>query len=169
LTEFDRRQSPESNSLWRVIEHVTGQTYADSVKSILLNPHSMLATFEGSSFLSGRRRGQAHYYPYPGEPQRQSVFPPYSLVDSPYGSFDLENMDSHGGWVSSPIDLLTFINSIFGSNFLNASTLGQIATQRISTDSSGHYYGLGWAMTAAGSGFNFWHNGSLPGTGHEYS
>ena len=33
------------------------------------------------------------------ESSRAVNFPPFNPVDAPYGSFDLENMDSHGGWV----------------------------------------------------------------------
>ena len=161
--------------LRRVIEHLTGQPYADYVAGNLLGPLGMSA-FQGSSLLAGRRNGEARYYPYPREPQQKSVFPPYGLVDSPYGSFDLENMDSHGGWVTSPIDLLSFINGIFLGNFLNPSTFDNIASHRIATP-DGQFYGLGWKLAPAAkldpardtpeflrSDFNYYHNGSFPGT-----
>jgi CubicO group peptidase (beta-lactamase class C family)/catechol 2,3-dioxygenase-like lactoylglutathione lyase family enzyme len=150
--------------LGRVIEHVTGQRYADCVASVMLGPLKMDSTFQGSSFLSGRHAGEARYFPYPDEPQANSVFPPFSLVDAPYGSFDLENMDSHGGWVSSPRDLLSFINGIFRGTFLSSSSLSAITSDSISMGSPGTFYGLGWNLKAADSGFTFWHVGRLDGS-----
>jgi CubicO group peptidase (beta-lactamase class C family) len=150
--------------LGRVIEHVTGQRYADFVASIMLGPMAMDSTFQGSSFLSGRHPDEARYFAYPGEPQSKSVFPPFGLVDVPYGSFDLENMDSHGGWVSSPRDLLAFMKGIFRTNFLSPSSLSEITADSISIDSSSTSYGLGWNFGPAAKGLNFWHDGRLAGT-----
>jgi hypothetical protein len=149
-----------------VIEHVTGQPYADYVTTNVLEPLNAIHTFEGSSFLSGRHNGEARYYPYPGELQRDSVFPPFGKVDAPYGAFDLENMDSHAGWVSSPVDLLAFVNGVFQDN----SLIDDVTRNRISTR-DGNYYGLGWELTPTGSdlgsgfnSFNVSHVGSLPRT-----
>jgi CubicO group peptidase (beta-lactamase class C family) len=150
--------------LGRVIEHVTGQRYADYVASIMLGPMMMNSTFQGSSFLSGRHPGEARYFPYPGEPQSNSVFPPFGLVDAPYGSFDLENMDSHGGWVSSPRDLLAFINGVFRGTFLSSSSLSAITSNSISEGSPGLFSGLGWDLKTAGSSFNYYHLGRLDGS-----
>jgi CubicO group peptidase (beta-lactamase class C family) len=152
--------------LGRVIEHLTRQSYSEYVTGNVLEPLNAIHTFEGSSFLSGRHSGEARYYPYPGEPQKDSVFPPFGKVDEPYGAFDLENMDSHGGWVSSPVDLVAFVNGAFQDN----SLIDDVTGNRISTG-DGNYYGLGWRLTPTGSdlsrgfnSFNVWHDGSLPGT-----
>jgi CubicO group peptidase (beta-lactamase class C family) len=147
-----------------VIEHVTGMRYADFIASSILGPIKMSATFQGSSFLSGRHAGEARYFPCPGEPQRKSVFPPFNPVDAPYGSFDLENMDSYGGWVSSVLDLLGFVNGVFEGGYLNPSSIAEITTNSISSGATGASWGLGWGLAAARSGFNFWHNGVLNGT-----
>ena len=37
-----------------------------------------------------------------------SVFPGVGLVPVSYGAFNLEAMDSHGGWLASVVDLLRF-------------------------------------------------------------
>ena len=124
----------------------------------------MSATFQGSSFLSGRHAGEARYFPYPGEPQASSVFPPFNPVDAPYGLFDLENMDSHGGWVSSALDLLAFINGVFEGGYLSPSSIAEISANSISSGPAGASWGLGWGLAPAKSGFNFWHNGVLNGT-----
>ncbi|MEJ0094248.1 MAG: serine hydrolase domain-containing protein [Methylocella sp.] len=152
--------------LGRVIELITGQDYADYVTQNILAPFGATETMQGSSFESGRYPNESLYYPYAGEGLEPSVFPPVgSGVLSPYGSFDLENMDSHGAWVSSPSDLLGFINGVFSGGLLNQDTLAAIVANRATAcDGSGALYGLGWALTPAGNGFNIWHSGSLPGT-----
>lgn len=150
--------------LGRVIEHVTGQGYADFVASSVLGPLGMSTTFQAASFLSGRRASEARYYPYPDEPQEKSVFPPFNLVDAPYGSFDIENMDSHGGWVSSPLDMVAFINGVFRNGFLSPASINSIAANQISTGAPGESWGLGWGIAATTGGFNLFHNGALPGS-----
>jgi hypothetical protein len=147
--------------LGRVIEHFPG-SYANYVAETVLQPFGMNATFLATHLLSDRRAGEARYYPYPGEPQVDSVFAP-GTVDSPYGGFDIENMDSHGGWVSSPIDLLAFMNGVFGGSFIDTSMI-TAPTNAIQIGTSSSFSGLGWIFTTDAKGFTFSFGGSLPGT-----
>ena len=153
--------------LGRVIEAITGEQYASYI-SQMLHSHPIHLGYppaaQGSSLLQGRLLGETRYFDYPGAPLKTSVFPPYpTWVPDPYGGFYLENMDSHGGWVLSTIDLLKFMKGVFEGNFLTPSTMNDVTTNRVPTG-QGFDYGLGWGLTQTGSGFNWFHTGSLPGT-----
>jgi hypothetical protein len=95
--------------------------------------------------------------------------------DNPYGP-NVTRMDSHGGWIASPVDLLHFLAHVDG--FAPPPDILQPSSETaMSTGSSANSgYGLGWALTTHGvtdppcsaSASNpctiYWHNGSLPGT-----
>ena len=69
-------------------------------------------------------------------------------------------MDSHGGWIAAPLDLIRFIASIDGSRgnpLLSPETLTIMTTP--SHANSGYAKGL-----FVNSVRNCWHTGSLPGT-----
>ena len=151
--------------LGRVIEAITGQVYTDYITSEMFSRMNMVSTAQGASYLQGRLPEEVIYFDFPNAPLVASVFPPFNPVPNPYGGFDLENMDAHGGWVSSTPDLLAFMEALFEGHFLQPATMSEVTANRVPTDSSSdHYYGLGWALTTAGTSFNWWHNGSLPGT-----
>ena len=47
-------------------------------------------------------------------PRAKSVFDPHrgETVPAPYGAWNLEAMDAHGGWVASPPDLVRFLAAV---------------------------------------------------------
>ncbi len=71
----------------------------------------------------------------------------------------VHRMDSHGGWIATPIDLLRFLVRVDGFNkkppLLSAATIKTMFTPPSVHPS----YAKGWSIT----GQNYWHNGSLPG------
>jgi hypothetical protein len=80
---------------------------------------------------------------------------------------NVARMDSHGGWLATPSDLVRFLDHVTGSN---APGLLKPETIRIMTKPSPAYpqsspgkYARGWMVRNDGKG-NWWHNGSLPGT-----
>jgi hypothetical protein len=83
------------------------------------------------------------------------------LVEWPYGGFDIEVMDSHGGWISTVTDLLRFMLAVDGFNsrpdILSPATINLMRTPSPANEN----YALGWIVNYLG---NWWHNGSLPGT-----
>jgi CubicO group peptidase (beta-lactamase class C family) len=146
--------------LGRVIEKFTG-SYENYVTETVLQALGMTSTFLATHALIDRRAGEARYYPFSGEPQVDSVYAP-GKVDDPYGGFDIENMDSHGGWVSSPIDLVAFINGVFRDGFIDPAMITD-PTNSIQMP-NGNKHGLGWGFSAVPGGFTFSYLGSLPGT-----
>jgi hypothetical protein len=70
-------------------------------------------------------------------------------------------MNSHGGWIARPADLVRFAVHVDGfattPNILSPSTI-QVMT---SATRANPRYAKGWAVNQSG---NWWHTGSLPGT-----
>lgn len=159
--------------LGRVIEKLTGLSYEDHVREGVLTSLEMQNTMLGKTLRDGRRPTEATYYHPDLTP---SVFQANIgvRVPSPYGGWNLEAMDAHGGWLSTSEDLIRFCRVFDGKSekqLLLAESLSR-TTERPSglagTDESGaakaSYYGLGWFVRETDRGHNLWHTGSLPGT-----
>lgn len=161
--------------LGRVIEAVTGMAYADYVQQAVLGPMGITRMSLGHSLDQSPHyiNSESFYYSSLGLTptvleDSSDEWPAY--VQWPYGGFNLENMDSHGGWRASAVDLVRFA-SIFdqGANtgVLNqTSVTATFAPPETGITTDGSYYGYGWFVrpVADGVGYNSWHNGSLPGT-----
>ena len=95
--------------LGRIIEKVTGKSYEDAAKTLVLAPVGIRRMCLGHTRLEGRVAGEVYYYASPRTRLSRSVFAIDDKdVPSPYGTFYIEAMDSHGGWVASAIDLIRF-------------------------------------------------------------
>lgn len=162
--------------LGRVIEHVTGTPYADWVQQNVLAPAGVLHMRQGHTRLADAAPGEVRYYAVPGQGinarMTQSVFPGEGLVPEPYGGFYLEAMDAHGGWVSSTIDYLRFLDAVDGRaqppDILDPTTI-QTMTSRPSPanqtwEGTAYWYAMGWLVRPSNGDANWWHTGSLPGT-----
>ncbi len=156
--------------LGRVIEKVSGQPYEAYVKSAVLAPMGITHMRIGHSLPDEHAPGEVHYYDFPGAPQVRSVFPAHpGQVPRPYGGFYLEAMDSHGGWIASPIDLVRFITHLDGTlkpTVLTPATVHEMIARpdpRLITDRA-TWYAFGWQIRQVGKDANWWHTGSLDGT-----
>jgi len=95
-----------------------------------------------------------------------------SKSESVYGAFNLENMDSHGGWIASAPELARFAASFdkpSDSPILSATSIETIFSlpatiAREKYKPGDYYYACGWEVRDYGNGrLNTWHTGSLPG------
>ncbi len=153
--------------LGRIIERVSGVSYEAFVKREVLRPAGITRMKIGKSLASDDGAGEVHYY---NDGRARSVFSSLEfLVPWPYGGFNLEAMDSHGGWIASAIDLVKFANAIDGRHgkpLLSKASLAELTSRPApplsQTDAA--YYGLGLEIRPVGKDANWWHNGSLPGT-----
>lgn len=139
--------------LGRVIEQVTGQPYADYVKANILAPCGI-----SDMAIARNKEGQRL-------PNEVVYFGQYS--EDPY-KMNVTRMDSHGGWVATPSDLVLFLDHLGG--FPNNPGLLKPETLKIMTTPAPAYpqsspakYARGWMVRNDGKG-NWWHSGSLPGT-----
>lgn len=146
----------------RIIEKVTGKKYEDYVRQTVLAPRKITRMRLGKTLTKA-----------PGEVPYHSGYTGATVFDNsgtkvpyPYGAFNLENMDSHGGWLATAMDLTRFAGIYDGgtSVLTSASIKRAFAKPETGINDDGWYYGCGWQVRPVTGGTNTWHNGSLPGT-----
>jgi CubicO group peptidase (beta-lactamase class C family) len=150
--------------LGRVIEKVTGQTYEGYVVNNILIPLGITDMQLGFNLLANQLTNEVNYYDYPEAPFANSIYNNSTLVPWPYGGFNLEFMDSHGGWVSSCKDLLKLVCAFDGFNTRPDILLASTIDTMIKPSAHDPNYGCGIAVNSYN---NWWHLGSLPGTTSE--
>jgi CubicO group peptidase (beta-lactamase class C family) len=93
--------------LGRVIEKVSGKPYDKYVIEELLKPLGITDMQIGKTLTTAK--GEVKYIDTV-RPTAPSVFATLlgKQVPSPYGSWSLEAMDAHGGWIASAVDLARF-------------------------------------------------------------
>jgi len=143
--------------LGRVIEQKAGMGYEDYIKKFVLSPLGIRRMQIGCSGSEDRAPGEVTY-----ESKRESA----------YGSFNLRNMDSHGGWLASAPDLVRFAAAFDDDENCPILTADSIETMfslpaTITSEEykpGEYYYACGWEVRDYGNGRrNTWHTGSLPG------
>jgi CubicO group peptidase (beta-lactamase class C family) len=131
--------------LGRVIEKVTGQTYENYVKNNILSQCGITDMEIGGDTLAEKKANEVTYYGQGGE--------------NPYG-MKVARMDSHGGWIAKPIDLMQLLMRVDGLNtkpdLLSVTTLNTMYTPSNIEPT----YAKGWNVNSLN---NHWHIGSLPG------
>lgn len=132
--------------LGRVIEKVTGKAYADYVRQAVLEPCGIRTMSIGGNTLAERQENEVVY-------TGQSGQNPYIM--------NVRRMDSHGGWIARPEDLVNFFLRMDGfdepKDLLRPETLKTLLTPT----AAGPTYASGFAINKVP---NWWHLGSLPGT-----
>jgi len=163
--------------LGRVIEQLTGKPYEQFVKDAVLAPAGIKGMRLGRSVESGRAAAEVRYY-MPEAETADSVFPGTpGKVAWPYGGFNLEAMDAHGGWLASAVDLARFAAALRDPEkcpLLKPATWRELHAPPPATVAragegplKGTYYCCGFMsrpMDSAVGRVNYWHSGSLPGT-----
>jgi CubicO group peptidase (beta-lactamase class C family) len=132
--------------LGRVIEKITKQKYDQYIIRAVLGPSGISDMQIAGNTLEERAANEVKYY------SQVAGQDPYDL--------NIARMDSHGGWIATPLDLIRFTASIDGSRgntLLSPDTLKTMTTP--SQANSGYAKGL-----FTNSVRDFWHTGLLPGT-----
>jgi CubicO group peptidase (beta-lactamase class C family) len=131
--------------LGRVIEKITKRPYADYVRTAVLKPCGITDMTIAGNTLPQRQPREVRYYGQGG---------------NPYG-MNVTRMDSHGGWIARPTDLVQFFMHVDGfaapPNILKPLTIQTMTT----ASAANARYAKGWEVNKAN---NWWHNGLLPGT-----
>jgi CubicO group peptidase (beta-lactamase class C family) len=95
--------------LGRIVEKVTGQTYENYIRNVIMAPAGVTRTRAARSLETQRAPGEVKYNLNSSELWGDSVFPsqpgPALLT---YGSFAYEHFDSFGGMISNTMDILRF-------------------------------------------------------------
>lgn len=134
--------------LGRVIEKITGKTYAAAVQDLVLTPAGITDMAIGGNTLKDRLTNEVKYY-------GQSGADPYA--------YNISRMDSHGGWIASATDLARFLVYVDGFNVRPDIITAATEKTMLTVSSANSAYACGWAI----AGLNYYHTGSLPGTGTE--
>lgn len=151
--------------LGRVIEAVTGESYADYVRRAILVPADARSVELGRSLPEMRAPGEVRYH----DPRRfLAMFPGRGMVPAPYGAFSIEAMDAHGGWIASAPDLLRFMARVDLSpmvpDLLERETIESMVSPHQSASGDGAFFAQGWEILRTGDGAVWFHRGDLPGT-----
>lgn len=131
--------------LGRIIEKKTGQPYDTWVKNNVLDNCGVNNMEIGGNTLAQRKANEVKYYD----------------TEDPYASYmNVKRMDSHGGWIATPVDLVRFLVRVDKftpkADILKEATLTTMYTApAVSTG-----YAKGWSVNKWD---NYWHGGSLPG------
>jgi N-acyl-D-amino-acid deacylase len=161
--------------LGRIIEQVTGQPYEAWLKQDVLEPIGIKTMRIGRSLAKLALPGEVRYH-MEDDQQSNSVFDGLrGKVPTPYGSFHLEAMDAHGGWIASAVDLMRLVvamerpqNPLLSPEMFKELITPPAAPVARKSDGTveAAYYGCGWMVRpiARPAGVNLWHGGSLPGT-----
>jgi N-acyl-D-amino-acid deacylase len=170
--------------LGRVIEQVAGCGYEEHVRRDVLRPLGITSMRIGRTLPEGRAEGEVRYYTQNNRVGLSVMAEQLGArVPCPYGTWYLEAMDAHGGWIASAVDLATFASAVqrHGETKLISSGVFEEMVRRppYAPDTSvpgevpTGYYGLGWAVTPVADGspcdkaapaFDLSHNGLLDGT-----
>jgi N-acyl-D-amino-acid deacylase len=157
--------------LGRVIEAVSGLNYEDYIIRYILRPAGINDMHIGSTKYSKKRKNEATYYTAFNNAQMADLPNDKKENEDPYGSFNIEIMDSHGGWIASAVEFARFCQTFSEYsliNILKPSTINKIIEPPSHLSGKNHevYYGLGWLVRPKGVNGkpNLWHSGSLPGS-----
>ena len=141
------------NTLGRIIERLTGQSYGAAIERLVLQPLGIRSMALMRRTSPGDRLPREVFYDDGAQVSMYSVYEddpqtrPYS-----YAGFDGRAIDSHGGWIAHAPDLTRFLNAVDGTTgkqLLSAQTIG-IMLRRPNIpfwQGKAQYYGLGWDVT----------------------
>jgi len=131
--------------LGRVLEKISGQPYATLIRRAVLQPCGIQDMQLAGNTLAQRAPREVLYY---------------GRNESPY-KLNITRMDSHGGWIGTPGDLVQFALHVDGfdttPDILTAETIKTMTTGSAANPG----YACGWCVNRV---HNYWHNGALPGT-----
>ncbi len=132
--------------LGRVIEKLTKTAYAEHVQQQVLAKCGIKDMQIAGNTLREKAKNEVVYHGQDGQ--------------DPYG-MNVKRMDSHGGWLASPSDMLRFLVHVDGfpttPDILQPATFATMVTPTAANKG----YASGWSVNDTP---NYWHGGSLPGT-----
>lgn len=139
--------------LGRIIERVSGLSYADFVTAQILAPAG--APRMRLTQRAGFAADEPVYYQTPGS------------AISPYEGVALDAIDSLAGWITRPSDYLRYFLALNGTNgkaILKPQSVAQMLAAPTGPKPPANWYGLGVRVQARSGGLDVWHHGSMPGT-----
>lgn len=154
--------------LGRVIERVTNQPYGDYTRAEVLRPLGVTGMRLARSLRENAALDEVDYVDSLGAKTRNVMGEGADRVPRPYGGFNIESMDAHGGWIGSAIDLVRFAASFDRPDehpVLSRETIDRMWSRpsEVPADEAS-FNAMGWWVRGVGDDLDAWHTGSLPGT-----
>jgi uncharacterized protein (TIGR03437 family) len=155
--------------LGEIIAQTSGSNYVDFVRLNVLTPLGIQRAKQADPFVSDSVNGEVTYYDFPGAPLGKNVYNPTGpLVPQQYGNHDFLDSEASGAWVTTPIELLRFVNGIdgvHGGPLLQPATIQLMQAEAPAFAGTPGFYGLGFDMhTTTNGGLNWFKDGGLAGT-----
>lgn len=157
--------------LGKIIEVTSGLSYQEYVHQMVFSPLNITRPRLARTRRQFQLDNEVNYHSLNNG---FSVFDRFGTqVPSPYGAWNIENMDAHGGWLASAVDLVRFASTFdnpLASPVLNRPSIDSmfgLPENVLAADyePGSYYYANGWQVRDYGDGMrNTWHDGSLPGT-----
>lgn len=153
------------NILGRIIEVISGQTYEKFIQTnIFAKVGINYPAFIGNENIIKKHPNETFYYDGPDDNIEYNINPLIKYKNpSSYGSFVINVMDSHGGWVMNASDLAKVGNGVLNFKFFDKKIVDEILKRPsyISKDEK-KYYSLGMNVTLLKNGdIMLSHNGAL--------
>lgn len=136
--------------LGRVIEKITGQSYAQAVKSLVLQPSGITDMQIAGNTLADRIPNEVIYY---------------GQSEDPY-NFNITRMDSHSGWLASATDVARFQAHVDGQD-ANTIISPNAITVMTTPSTVQTNFGCGWFLDNAAIRQSWYFQGGLPGSSAE--
>ena len=131
--------------LGRVIEQITGQSYTDAVKTLVLQPAGITDMQIAGNTLAQKLPNEVKYY-------SNTTVDPYAL--------NISIQDAANGWLSSAYDMAKFLINVDGLSGKTILTPASIKTMTTPSAANANY-ACGWEVNP----LTWWHDGRFPGTG----
>lgn len=145
--------------LGEIIESVSGKPYEAYLTDEILSPAGICDMHIGQNLRKDKAEREGEYYG--NGYQTLSVYGTGQNVPWEYGGWNLEAMDSHGGWIATARDLVRLLTVVDGYN-TRPDILSISSIQSMTTGSSTNPgYAKGWSVNSAN---NWWHTGAITGT-----
>lgn len=132
--------------LGRVIEKTSDKSYASFMEDLVLTPSGVKDMKISGNTLEDRVKNEVVYYGRNGED-------PYHM--------NVRRMDSHGGWLATPEDIVRIFNHCSGAGAASKLLREETVKSMLTASDANPGYASGWSVNEAR---NRWHGGSLPGT-----
>ena len=150
----------------RVIEKVSGKTYRDCVRDLVLEPQGITHARVGRTLDGQNAPEEVRYYDIYSRSMTSIFVEAVQQTPLPYGAFSMDVVDSAGGWIASAPDLVRLLTAVNGTrgNLLRSASFQQFVERPAGLAPEASWYGLGIVVAPANGGFNFLHDGGIPGT-----
>ena len=132
--------------LGRVIEKTSDKSYAAFMEDMVLTPSGVKDMKISGNTREDRVKNEVTYYGRNGED-------PYHM--------NVRRMDSHGGWLATPEDIVRVFNHCSGASTTSTLLRPETVKSMLTASDANPGYASGWSVNEAR---HRWHGGSLPGT-----